>query len=198
MTDYFGPGVGQNPTVYPQAGRREFLQACAALGLTRGAEIGVWKGGFAEKMCRAIPGLSLLCVDPWRTYEAYQEQKNNQILMDAAYREAVARLAPFACTIRRQTSVEAAANVPDQSLDFVYLDGNHRRSFVIEDLTIWAPKVRPGGLIAGHDYRDNPRKPFIEVKAAVDAFTHGHQITPWFVLARDQSPSFCWVHQCAT
>ncbi len=51
-------------------------------------------------------------------------------------------------------SVEAAALVPDESLDFVYLDaGVHSRETTLRDITAWWPKVRRGGFLGGHDWQ---------------------------------------------
>ena len=54
--------------------------------------------------------------------------------------------------VRRMTSVEAAPLFDDGFLDFVYIDANHMYDSVMNDLTVWWPKVRRGGLMAGHDY----------------------------------------------
>jgi hypothetical protein len=52
-----------------EGGRTELCHLFAMLGFTNGAEIGVWKGEFAAKLCQRIPNLRLLCVDPWAFYE---------------------------------------------------------------------------------------------------------------------------------
>ena len=69
------------------------------------------------------------------------------------------------------TSVEAAARVSDHSFDFVYIDARHDYESVKEDLEAWSAKVRPGGILAGHDYVDGdlPQGEFY-VKSAVDEF----------------------------
>ena len=46
----------------------------------------------------------------------------------------------------------AAATYPDQSLDFVFLDADHDYESVKADIAAWLPKVKPGGILAGHDY----------------------------------------------
>lgn len=165
------------------------------LGFTRGAEIGVWRGAYSAQCCEANPNLHMLCVDPWTSYPAWLDTKNDlpERSIAKAYEDACARLAPLNATIVRKFSADAAREVPDGSLDFVYIDGNHVYDAVIEDLTIWAPKVRLGGVIAGHDYRVVSKKPTIHVVAAVNAYTSQHQIAPWFVLAADRTPSFLWV-----
>jgi hypothetical protein len=43
----------------------------------------------------------------------------------------------------------------DNSLDFVYIDANHTYEGVKEDIKYWYPKVKPGGLLLGHDYLPN-------------------------------------------
>jgi predicted O-methyltransferase YrrM len=49
----------------------------------------------------------------------------------------------------------AAASLPlfrDQSLDFVFIDADHRYDAVVADVRAWKSKVKPGGILAGHDY----------------------------------------------
>jgi predicted O-methyltransferase YrrM len=53
-----------------------------------------------------------------------------------------------------QLSTIAARSFPDNSCSFVFLDADHEYSSVKEDLEAWVPKVKPGGIIAGHDYED--------------------------------------------
>lgn len=175
------------------ARRDDLPRLCQALGFVSGAEVGVWKGAYSEQFCQAMPGIAWLAVDPWAPYADYREKKNDADLIEAAYRTARARLNPYGCELKRMSSAAAASQVPDASLDVVYIDGNHEAPFVTADLEAWAPKVRPGGILAGHDYRVQPAKPFIQVKAAVDAYVAAHRLVPWFLFAGDKSPSFMWV-----
>jgi predicted O-methyltransferase YrrM len=48
--------------------------------------------------------------------------------------------------------MEAVKDFKDESLDFVFIDGNHQYSYVLEDITEWSKKVRSGGIVSGHDY----------------------------------------------
>lgn len=179
-----------------ECGRFDLARLFAACGFTRGAEIGVWTGSYSKTLCESIPGLRLTCVDPWAEYEHYHEAKNNQARLDDAYRQAVETLTPFGCEIVRQTSIEAAADVPDGSLDFVYVDANHGESFVAADLRAWAPKVRAGGIVAGHDYvLGVPASKYkhLEVTPAVDAYVAAHRIRPFYVITKDKTPSFFWL-----
>lgn len=52
----------------------------------------------------------------------------------------------------KKTSVEAAKLVPDGSLDFVFIDGDHTGDAVILDVYTWWPKLKPSGFMGGHDY----------------------------------------------
>lgn len=192
ITSRFAVSQTDSGAMALSASRSDLPSFCRSLGMTTGAEVGVWKGAFSEAFCRA--GLSWIAVDPWAPYAAYREKKNDQTLIDAAYQEACKRLTPFDCRLFRMSSRDAAAQVPNGSLDVVYIDGNHEAEFVREDIDLWTPKVRSGGILAGHDYRVPPSsKPFIQVKAAVDAYVTSAGINPWFVLKGDATPSFMWV-----
>jgi hypothetical protein len=53
-------------------------------------------------------------------------------------------------------SWEMASNFKDASLDFCFIDANHKYECVSKDIDAWRPKVKPGGIFAGHDYTDWP------------------------------------------
>ena len=142
----------------------------------RGAEIGVRLGAFSEHLLTYWEGRELVSIDPWLSDEPdrYVDTANvAQDEQDANHRATVERLARFGSrsTIWRATSLEGAARVPDGDLDLVYIDARHDYPSVLEDLEAWLPKVRPGGIIAGHDYLDGalPEGEF-GVKSAVDEF----------------------------
>lgn len=132
-------------------------------------------------------------------------------------KDTIERVRPYSTTIHRQYSVEAAKTFADRSLDFVYLDASHRLPDIITDMAAWIPKIRSGGIIAGHDYHlYRPKRwrhpdgtctegtpdrhaPRIQVKSAVDAWTSAYNISPWFILGemdaigKDQrEPSLSW------
>jgi predicted O-methyltransferase YrrM len=186
------PAKAASP-VTVKAGRAELSRLIASLGFTKGAEIGVWKGKWSARLCKDNPRLHMLCVDLWSTYATYDDSRNQEPALTAAFQEATKILSQYNTTILREASVKAAATVADGSLDFVYVDANHGEAFVRADLEAWVPKVRPGGIISGHDYIWRAEKPYIQVKAAVDAFTASRKIQPVFILAADVVPSFAWV-----
>jgi methyltransferase family protein len=125
-------------------------------------EVGVRDGGFSEQLLSAWDGRLLVSIDPWAEPGE-----------DELYELTRSRLAPHGqrSEIWRTTSVEAAARVQRASADFVYIDALHDYDSALEDVTHWYPKIRPGGIIAGHDYVDGefPDGVF-GVKRAVDEF----------------------------
>jgi hypothetical protein len=52
----------------------------------------------------------------------------------------------------KQSSVVASERFEDASLDFVYIDGDHKYSAVQEDIAKWLPKIKKDGVIGGHDF----------------------------------------------
>jgi predicted O-methyltransferase YrrM len=66
------------------------------------------------------------------------------------------RLKPHAgrYAVHRALSQEAVEHFADESLDFVYIDANHGFEAVQADMRLWFPKIRPGGVLAGHDFLD--------------------------------------------
>lgn len=129
--------------------RKDLGRWLKARGYAIGAEIGVEQGKFAETLCRA--GLELLCVDPWKAEADYRPHLD-QAAWDRLMVIACERLAPYPAAIVRATSLEAAQDVKDGSLDFAYLDAKHDFDSVRDDIFAWRQKVRSGGVLAGHDY----------------------------------------------
>ena len=171
--------------------RNDLAELFAELGFEHGAEIGVEQGIYAEILCRANPRLHLLGVDAWACYPGYREHVTATKL-EALLAKARERLQPYNVTLLRAFSHDAAKSVPDGSLDFCYIDSNHTLPHVIADLSAWVPKVRPGGVCAGHDYG---RASVGHVREAVIAWTQAYRIHPWMLLTDDRSPSWLWVNR---
>ena len=89
--------------------------------------------------------------------------------------------------LQRRPSPDIADAFADRSLDFVFIDGSHALDDVRRDLKAWWPKMKPGGLFAGHDYGhgssdqkrggagwNEPGTPHAGVVQAVDEFVASH------------------------
>lgn len=129
-----------------------------ALGYARGVEVGVQYGKFARIILSNWGG-HLTMVDAWREFprDQYVDLANVdelQHLRNMAW--AVENVQQFVgrYEIVRALSNHAADRHPDGSLDFAYLDADHSYAGVMKDLQAWRPKIRPGGMLCGHDYLD--------------------------------------------
>lgn len=167
----------------------------AELGFKFGAEIGVERGKYADCLLRKIPGLTLYGIDPWEEGPGYREGMRQKI--DAYYNETLELLKGKNCEIIRKYSVDAAKEFADESLDFVFIDGNHDLPNVIADINAWTPKVRKGGIVSGHDYENEICKhERIDVKTAVDAWVKTYGIKTWFVTShREYRKVWFWIKQ---
>ena len=144
--------------------------------LGRAVEVGVRQGRYSEMILYLWRGAELISVDPWLAASpgaSVDVPNPAQEAQERAFELAKERLARFGdrSSIWRMTSVEAAAQIPAATLDFVYIDALHDYESVQQDLEAWFGKVRPGGIMAGHDYLDGelPQGVF-GVKTAVDEF----------------------------
>lgn len=185
----------KSPIDILNTGRIDLAKLFAELGFTTGAEIGVEAGIYSEILCQANPQLKLYCIDPWKAYHGYREHVT-QAKLENLYEETLKRLKPYNCKIVRKFSEEAHLDFPNESLDFVYIDGNHEFLHVAQDLTFWSPKVKKGGIVAGDDYIRPAGKygQFNDVKDVVPAFAYAKSVKPWFVLRDPDRPSsWMWV-----
>lgn len=136
---------------------REDLGCLAELyGLKTGAELGVQAGLFSKDiLARWKSCEKYILVDLWHKQERYDDTanvENNQ--QESLFQATKKRLAQHAniTEFMRMYTTEAAKLVPDDSLDFIYVDARHDYCGVREDLREWWPKLRMGGILAGHDY----------------------------------------------
>ena len=91
--------------------------------------------------------------------------------------------------IHRKLSAEANEHFADNSLDFVYLDADHAYEAVAADIRRWFCKLRPGGILAGHDFLDGilPEGDF-GVTTAVQEF--GTEMGVYPVVTQERWPSW--------
>lgn len=155
-----------------------------------GAEVGVFTGYYSEIMLKNNPNLHLYCVDIWGTGK-YKRAEDECLKRLGQY--------PGRVTIIKNYSVEAAKQVADGSLSFVYIDGAHDYDNAQADIKAWAPKVRVGGIIAGDDFYDFPSGKGGVMRAATEYASHHHfdlKLTNWDItnpIRDDRQPSFWFV-----
>jgi len=156
-------------------------------GFKVGAEIGVYKGEYTEKFCKA--GLKMFGIDPWVAFPGQGRTQQVQSRQDFLFGHATRLLAPYDCTLIRKTSMEAFTDFKDESLDFIYIDGDHSFRGVAEDLYEWAKKVKKGGVISGHDYFctiPEARNIVAQVAPVVDAYVKCFKIPNFYTFGRSK------------
>lgn len=131
----------------------EFLRAIRVESM---AEIGVYRGRFAAEMLAACSSIHrYYMIDPWRHLDDWNKPANTDDDRFAAYLAETQANTEFAGNKRiilRGTTTEVVDQIPDDSLDFVYVDGDHTLRGIAIDLINVYPKVRAGGWIGGDDF----------------------------------------------
>ena len=117
-------GVG---IIIPGCNRDGLPQFLMDIGCRVGAEIGVYKGAYTEKFCKA--GLEMFAIDPWKAFGSQGRTQNRQDRQDFLYGHTQRTLKQFTdtgqCKIIRKPSMEAWKDFKPGELDFVYIDGDH-------------------------------------------------------------------------
>lgn len=158
--------------------RKEFPKLLKQLNLGGiWIEIGVWKGDFSEILMSGSPQ-QLISVDAWNAN--FCKAKWTQKDLDQAHIECKQRLSKFGekSVIKKGTSAEVVKSFEDEFFDFIYIDAGHDYNNVKQDVSLWWPKLKKGGLFAGHDYfhRPNTTKEEWGVIPAIDEHMKNHNL----------------------
>lgn len=139
------------------------------LGYKVGAEVGVLDGDYALTLCKEISNLKYYGIDNWHIAEDMPNHKHR-----GKYEHVLEILKPYNAEIIKELSIDAVKKFEDASLDFVYIDANHRFDYVVMDIIEWTKKVRKGGIVSGHDYEKSKTKGVIQ---AVDGYISSHGLS---------------------
>ena len=183
-------GTGWRKTI-PGMGRKGLYELFAEMGFKVGAEVGLFRGRNARQMFKSIPGLKLFGIDPFDDQPSSTRHKNVP-RYDRNRRVSAERLRHWDVEIIEEFSEIAVQKIPYNSLDFVYIDGDHSYDYAMLDIILWSRRVRPGGVIAGHDYttlKDYTHTFDVNVKEAVDDYTKIHKIYNWYLTDPTVSPN---------
>lgn len=110
------------------------------------AELGVDREGFSEQILKICNPRKLYLVDVWAS-ERYSDEKASNVL--ALFEDEIKKQKIF---VKRMLSTEAASTFKDDYFDQIYIDTDHSYQTTLEELYLYALKVKAGGYMAGHDY----------------------------------------------
>ena len=150
-------------------------ELCKKIGAETVAEIGVSRGINASRWLDLCPEITKI----------YLVDLDNSVFDTGLFLNHGQKKISFI----KKNSIEAAKDVPD-GLDFVFIDADHGYQAVKDDIDAWLPKVRQGGIIAGHDYMKEHNKhsevrlavnaKFAEVNLEQDTLENGNIYVWWF------------------
>lgn len=132
----------------------------------RFVEVGVYYGRsfsyFIVEMINAGKRFDCVAVDacPWYPEPCQGFHRHMEPLKDY-----------FTTMFERVDSFVAAKNFEDASIDFCFIDANHAYEFVSKDIAAYRPKVKKGGVLAGHDWSDEGVR-----QAVREAFKEGEYV----------------------
>lgn len=174
--------------------RSQLGELCKHLGmLTEAAEVGVAEGNFSKDLLN-MGFTKLYMVDNWGTIEGVRGDGNfPQDWHDENLKKAKQQTSSFGerRIILKGLSKEMANHVPDNSLGLVYLDAGHDYTSVWFDLVHWFPKLKQGGIMAGHDYTN----PDYGVHQAVNDWAARKNIKVNLISENGGDASF-WFQKC--
>ena len=172
----FGEDWFDSPNVY-----KMLVENCRDDGKI--VELGAWKGRSSAFLVveayNKSPKIEVHIVDTWggNPFDGSEDQSTDAYSKFTSNMSILAR--PYQA--HRMTTNEAAGLFKDESLDSVFIDADHSYEAVKMDIQNWMPKVRKGGILAGHDYTS--AWPGV-IKAVNEIFPKAQKIES------------CWVKQC--
>jgi predicted O-methyltransferase YrrM len=136
-------------------------------------EVGVFFGlsiSFLAQKVKSKDGVKIYGVDLFETWvgkeqieylydiKGLSDKDRLEKLGEYKYNFVVNRLNEVGCNhfveLIKSDSSAAASLFENESLDFVFIDGNHWYYYVKKDIEAWLPKIKKGGMISGHDYQE--------------------------------------------
>ena len=146
-----------------------------------GIEIGVKRGDFSSILLNNSSLSKIILLDNWKYNEDYMDIANvSQKMQDYYYKLVCDRFKhEKRIIIMKDDAQTVYKEFEDEYFEFIYHDANHCYLFVKQQLEAWYPKLRKGGIMAGHDYFNGNYKELGEfgVKQAVDEFVEKYKLS---------------------
>jgi hypothetical protein len=156
-----------------------------------GVEIGVAGGHFSKQILATWKSCSMLyCVDLWAHQDAGYNDGCN--ISDEEQMSRYTQINKDFQGIKNVTLIKEWSHIACQRFDsgffdFIYVDANHSYRASLNDIQAWYPKLKNGGVMAGHDYMDGPEESY-GVKKAVTEFASNQGIHVFNTLSETANP----------
>jgi hypothetical protein len=164
-------------------------------------EVGCWRGRssvfMAVEIINSKKDIKFDCIDPFYFEKYYKEGLNqyqqnpyyvDNYELNEVYEEFLNNIDPVKHVINhiKDFSTIASKTYKNNSIDFVFLDGNHLYKSVVADIEHWLPKIKIGGILSGHDYWDEGHYMYQEGvnKAVTEKFKDEFTVTNegcWYI-----------------
>ena len=184
MQHYY-QNIGENWFTYPNLYRNAVFKYNDAKFL----EIGSWKGRSVSFLGVEIKNqnknIDVHCVDTWCgsiDHTDYSTIDSEKIF--ATFLNSVEPIKDIITPVRK-TSLDASKDYNDQYFDMIFIDASHIYENVIDDMNAWFPKLKFGGLFAGHDYGT-----WEGVTKAVDQWTRDNNIADVLIDSQEHTWRF--------
>ncbi len=161
-------GKDQIRDVKVLSGRGKLLRVLPHNGIV--AELGVDEGNFSRRILELTEPRTLHLVDLWGS-DRFNREKERQVRTRFQ-----AEIETGQVVVHQGDSLTHLGGFDDGYLDWVYIDTSHRYELTLAELELSRIKVKPGGIIAGHDFckGTTPHGDEYGVVQAVHAFCHEH------------------------
>jgi len=182
-------------------GRYDIYKLVKKIGLNNNvAEIGVAKGkNFAKIVWYALPKYAV-GIDLWEwtednlwwTQEFFDSYRRKIIEAKPALEEKTGAKIDYI----KGDCHKIVHQFEDEFFDFIYIDCDHRYEYVKRDLNDWWPKLRSGGIMAGHDYLEKSCWKgawTYGVVTAVNEFVKEHELSWMHLTTKDSDPSYMFL-----
>lgn len=140
----------------------------------KGIEIGTCRAESTAYFLEKCPNIDLLTtIDPYKGYQDWNGEITQETV-DRFLDIAKKNLKQYGKRVKmlREDSVNAASKFEDESVDFIFVDGDHSYDATLADCEAYYSKLKKGGIFCGHDYQT-----LEDVKRSIDDFRTKYKIT---------------------
>jgi len=151
-----------------------------------GIGIGVAAGNYSKIIIENFGLNKLYLLDNWEGYEYVTQAKQdifykNILELEEQHKGLV--------EVIKGDSVNGVGRFEDEYFDFIYIDADHHYEVVVNDLKLWYPKLKKGGIFSGHDYTGLETDKHFGVTQAVDEFVEKLELPLFITQGTKRIPS---------